>query len=87
MNRLNRVNVGWALKLWVLATVFVWYFLEGWENWAWVALGGVFALVWWVLPEVPEAPVEPLPFAREYKDRAIPMPPKPEEPGFPPTRE
>jgi hypothetical protein len=85
--KITKVHAAWAVKLWVLVTVFLLPFLEGWEVAAWFVLGGVFALVWKVLPEVPEAPVEPLPFAHEYKDKAIPMPPKPEEPGFPPTRE
>lgn len=81
--RIRKTHAAWAVKLWVMATVFVWYFLEGWEHLPWVALGAAFSLVWWLLPEEPEAPVEPLPFAHEYKDKAIPMPPKPEEPGFP----
>jgi fatty acid desaturase len=85
--RIRKTHAAWAVKLWVLATVFVWYFLEGWEHLPWVAMGAAFSLVWWLLPEEPEEPVEPLPFAHEYKDKAIPMRPKPEDPGSPPTRE
>ena len=93
---IKKTHAAWAVKLWVLATVFVWYFLEGWEHVPWVALGAAFSLVWWVLPEEPEEPVEPLPFAHEYKDRAIPRrgvepPPQPSpkgegETGPPPSR-
>ena len=83
--KIRKTHAAWAVKLWVLATVFVWYFLEGWEHLPWVAMGAAFSLVWWLLPEEPEAPVEPLPFAHEYKDRAIPMrgepPPRPSPKG------
>ena len=70
---MNRFHAGWAIKIWVMLTVFVLPFLEGLEVAAWVVLGGILGLVWKVLPEgPPEKPVEPLPFHDQYKDRQVP---------------
>lgn len=83
---IRKSHAAWAVKLWVLASVFLLPFLDRWEIAAWVVLGGVFALVWKVLPEEPEEPVEPLPFAHEYRDKEIPRreaqpPPQPSPKG------
>lgn len=70
--KIRKTHAAWAVKLWVLATVFILPFISAWELLGWLALGGVFGLVWKVLPEEPEAPVEPLPYADQYRDRQIP---------------
>ncbi len=81
--KIRKTHAAWAVKLWVLASVFLLPFLSMWETIGWVALGGVFALVWKVLPEEAEAAVEPLPFAHEYRDKEIPRrsPPDDRRPG------
>lgn len=65
--KIRKSGVSLVFRLWILATVFVWPFIEGWENVAWAALGGVLALVWWRLPEDPPAPVERLPYQHLYE--------------------
>ncbi|HYC37522.1 MAG TPA: hypothetical protein VEC19_13940 [Usitatibacter sp.] len=79
--KLNRNHAGWAVKLWVLASVFVLPFLSTVEVVAWLALGAVFGAVWKVLPEGPETTVEPLPYADEYRDREVPRKPSPKGEG------
>ena len=73
--KIRKTQAAWAVKGWLLLTVFLLPFIGPLEIAGWVALGGILALVWRGLPEEPEAPVEPLPFAEEYRDRAIPRPP------------
>lgn len=72
--KIMKTHAALVVKLWVLASVFLLPFLDRWEIAAWALLGAICGLVWKVLPEVPEAPVEPLPFAHEYQDKAIPGP-------------
>lgn len=77
---MNRVHAGWAVKIWVIATVFVLPFIRNWEIAAWVGLGAILGLAWKVLPEgPPEKPPEPLPYAHKYRGREIPRPG--DEPG------
>jgi hypothetical protein len=83
---LKKTHAAWAVKLWVLASVFLLPFLDRWEVAAWVVLGAAFGLVWRALPEEPETPADPLPFADEYKDRAIPRRTE-EPPEGPPPRD
>ncbi|HET7767598.1 MAG TPA: hypothetical protein VFN74_02415 [Chloroflexota bacterium] len=70
---MNQWHAGWAVKIWVVATVFVLPFLTPWEVAGWVALGAILGLVWKVVPEAPpEKPVAPLPYADKYRDKEIP---------------
>ena len=73
---IRRTHLGWALKAWVFAAVFTLPFLEGWEVFALIGLGGALGLAWRALPEEPEVdePVQPLPYADRYRDRQIPRP-------------
>jgi hypothetical protein len=73
--KIRKSHAAWAVKLWVLGTVFLLPFVGPAEILGWLMLGGIFALVWKRLPEEPEAPVDPLPFAREYSGREIPRRP------------
>lgn len=69
-----------AIRLWIFASVFVIPFLEGGENFAWLAIGGVFTLLWWRLPEDPAVQVERLPYQHLYQRRdASDRPPPPKE--------
>lgn len=71
--KINRMHTGWAVKLWVLATVFVLPFLDPAGVAAWVVLGAVLGIAWKVSPEAPpEAPAEPLPHLDQYKKNEIP---------------
>lgn len=72
--------VSLAFRLWILATVFVWPFIEGWGIALWAAAGGVLALVWRRLPEDPPQPPPRLPFQHRYEHLAFPPEPKP-DPG------
>lgn len=72
MRKWTRIEAGWAVKLWVFATVFVIWFLDAVEVVGWLALGGMLGFVWKMLPEGVEKPVEPLPYAHLYRDREIP---------------
>lgn len=69
---IRRTHASWAVKLWVIATVFVLPFLDLWQIPAWLLVGGAAALVWKLLPEEPEPPDERLPFHDQYADRQIP---------------
>lgn len=70
--KIRKTHAAWAVKIWVLLSVFLVPFIGPLELVAWGLLGGVFGLVWRALPEEPEAPVAPLPYADQYKDRQIP---------------
>lgn len=71
--KVNRVHTGWAVKLWVLATVFLLPFLAPIQVLGWVVLGAALGLAWkFSPPGPPEKPVDPLPFADQYADRQIP---------------
>ena len=70
--KIRRTHAAWAVKLWVLGSVFLIPFLDAWQIAIWLAVGSAFGLAWRALPEEPEAPVEPLPYQHLYKDREIP---------------
>jgi len=65
--KVRKSQASLALRLWVLCTVFVWPFIEGWELAGWAALGGALALAWKLLPDEPPAPVERLPYQHLYE--------------------
>jgi len=65
--KVKRNNVALALKLWVLASVFVIPFLDWWEIGLWCLPGIVLALWWHSLPEDPPEPVERLPYQHLYE--------------------
>ena len=73
--KIRKTHAAWAVKGWVIISVFLLPFIGPIEVVGWLLLGAIFGLVWKVLPEEPEAPVEPLPFADQYRDREIPRPP------------
>ena len=81
--KINRYHTGWAVKLWVLATVFLLPFLTTGQVFGWVVFGAVLGLAWKVSPEgPPETPAEPLPYADQYRKNEIPRPeaaPPPEQ--------
>ena len=64
--------VNTAFVLWVVGTLIVPWFLSMWENVAWFALGAVISKMWLGLPQEPKAPVEPLPYADQYRHREVP---------------
>jgi hypothetical protein len=73
--RLRRTHAGWAVKAWVLGTVFLLPFLGPLEVAGWVAVGGALALLWRALPEEPEGPPPgKLPFHDQYAHRQVPRP-------------
>ncbi len=76
--KIRKSHASLAFRLWILVTVLIIFFLEGFELVGWLALGGILALAWKVLPEEPEAPPERLPFQDEYEGREIPKPGSPE---------
>ena len=69
----RKSHLGWALKSWVLVSVFLIPFVGIAELVAWGLLGGAMGLWWRSLPEDPEAPApEKLPFHDQYADRQVP---------------
>ena len=73
--KINKVHTGWAVKIWVIATVFTLPFMSNLQVLGWLVLGGALGLAWKLSPEgPPEAPVEPLPYAHKYKQNEIPRP-------------
>jgi hypothetical protein len=70
--KLRKTHAAWAIKIWVMATVFILIFLSPLQLLAWLAVGGVLGLIWRALPEEPEAPVERLPYQDEYDGRQVP---------------
>ena len=71
--KINRVHTGWAVKIWILATVFLLPFLEPLQVAGWLVLGAALGLAWKLSPEGPaEEPVEPLPYVEQYKHKEIP---------------
>lgn len=83
--KIRKTHAAWAVKFWVIGTVFVFPFImHRWEILLWFAFGGVLGLVWKRLPEEPEAPVTPLPYQHLYKDRGVPQRGAPPPPGPPP---
>ena len=71
--KVNRVHTGWAVKIWVLATVFMLPFLDPIGVAAWLVLGAGLGLAWKASPEgPPEKPVGSLPYADRYKQNEIP---------------
>lgn len=81
--KIRKTHLSWALRLWILASVFVIPFLSYGEVALWVLAAGALALAWHRLPEEPEEPVEPLPYAHLYRGREIPRhgDPPPSDPG------
>ncbi len=65
--KVTKGKVSLAFRLWVLATVFIWPFLEDWEIAAWAALGAGLALWWRSLPEDPPEPPPTLPYQHLYR--------------------
>jgi hypothetical protein len=65
--KVKRNSVALALKLWVLASVFVVPFLDWMEIGLWCLPGIVLALWWRSLPEDPPEPVERLPYQHLYE--------------------
>lgn len=78
--KIRRTQAGWALKLWVLGSVFLIPFVNAYVLVAWALFGGVLGFIWRALPEEPETPPERLPFHDRYADREIPRPPQPAAP-------
>ena len=70
--KIRKTHAAWAVKAWVLGSVFVVPFIGPWTILAWLGLGAAFGLTWQRLPDEPEAPVEPLPFQDRYRGREIP---------------
>ena len=70
--KIRKTHASWAVRLWVLASVFVVPFIGPWELAGWLALGGLLGLAWKSLPEEPETPPPPLPFAEQYRGRQVP---------------
>ncbi|MBL0141367.1 MAG: hypothetical protein IPP91_04720 [Betaproteobacteria bacterium] len=62
-------QVSLAFRLWVLATVFVWHFIDDWEIAAWCLLGAGLALWWRSLPDDPPEPPPRLPYQHLYERR------------------
>jgi hypothetical protein len=62
--KIRKSQASLAVRLWVLATVFVIPFVTLLELAGWLVLGGVLGLVWKVLPEEAVGEVERLPFQR-----------------------
>jgi hypothetical protein len=79
--RIRKKHASLALRLWILASVFVVLFLDGWEIVPWVALGAALGLLWKQLPDEPEDPPEKLPYQHLYEGRELPrydeLPPEP----------
>jgi len=65
--KVKRGKVALALKLWVLASVFVIPFLDAWEIAAWCLPGIGLALWWRVLPDDPPEPPPRLPYQHLYE--------------------
>jgi hypothetical protein len=65
--KVKKGQVSLAFRLWILATVFVWPFIDDWEVAVWAALGAGLALWWRALPEDPPAPPERLPYQHLYE--------------------
>ena len=82
--RIRKSQASLAARLWILATVFLIMFLEGWQLAGWLALGAALGLLWKVLPEEPEPPPQRLPYQHLYRDREFPRvdgePPPPAAP-------
>ena len=70
--KIRKTHVGWALKFWVILSVFLIPFVGILELVAWGLFGGVLGLIWRALPEDPEPPAERLPFQDEYEGRQVP---------------
>ena len=71
--KLDRRSAGWAVKAWVIATVFVLPFLDQLEVAGWLVLGAVIGIVWKVLPEGAEPPPpEKLPYHDQYAHKQVP---------------
>lgn len=86
----TKAGVSLAFRVWVLATVFVWPFLEAWGIAAWAVAGGALGLWWRALPEDPPAPPERLPYQHLYPHLAHPPPegqPVPAPPALAEKRE
>jgi membrane associated rhomboid family serine protease len=65
--KVKKGQVSLALRLWVLASVFVIPFMSMWEIAAWATLGGALALWWRALPDDPPERVERLPYQHLYE--------------------
>jgi hypothetical protein len=75
--KIRKSQAAWAVKIWVILSVFILPFVGPLELAAWGLLGGVLGLVWRSLPEEPEPPVEKLPFQDQYEGRQVPRPDSP----------
>ena len=67
MSPLRRSRVSLALRLWILASVFVVPFLDALEIALWCLPGIGLALWWRALPEDPPEPPARLPFQHLYE--------------------
>jgi hypothetical protein len=65
--KVKKGQVSLALRLFVLASVFVLPFLDRWEIAAWVVVGIGLALWWRALPEDPPEPPPRLPYQHLYE--------------------
>ncbi len=76
--KIRKSHASLGVRFWILITVLIIFFLEGWEIVAWVALGAGLGLLWKILPHEPEPPPERLPFQDQYEGRQVPRPGAPE---------
>ena len=74
----RKETVSLVFRLWILATVFVWPFIEGWGIALWAAVGGGLALWWRQMPEDPPQPPPRLPYQHRYQHLAFPPEPGPD---------
>lgn len=77
----RKETVSLVFRLWILATVFVWPFIEGWGIALWAAVGGGLALWWRQMPEDPPAPPERLPYQHLYAHLSHAAPAEPPDPA------
>jgi hypothetical protein len=65
--KVKKGQVSLAFRLWVLATVFIFPFLDRWEFAAWAVLGGALGLWWRSLPDDLPEPAPRLPYQHLYE--------------------
>ncbi len=64
--KVKKGQVSLAFRLWLLATVFVFPFLDKLEFAGWCVFGGALALWWRSLPDHPPEPPARLPYQHLY---------------------
>ena len=62
--KIRKSQASLAVRLWVLATVFVIPFVEYGVLALWLLLGGALGLLWYKLPHEPPGPPERLPYQK-----------------------